>query len=61
MQDSEEETVRILMNKQGKNGTVENWIQGYNDEMNNVKSKRLKEIVYGDITDDIKRSAIYNM
>ena len=58
MNDSEEETVRILMNKQGKKGSVQDWIQGYSDEINNVKSKRLKEIVYGDLNDDMKRSAI---
>ena len=56
--DDEREVVSELIKKQGKEGTVNDWIDAYREEYNQVYSKRLVELKEDELTHDIKYKAL---
>jgi len=58
MNDSDEEVVKILMYKQHKKGTVSDWLKGYKDELEKVKSTRMNVIPLSEVSNEVKKNAI---
>ena len=58
MNDSDEEVVKILMDKQRKKGKVSDWLQGYKDELEKVKSTRMNIIPLNEVSNEVKKNAI---
>ena len=54
----EEMIVYKLMNKQNKKGSVQDWLEPYKKEMQEVENRRLTLLDDDDITDDIRRDAL---
>ena len=56
--DNDEDIVRHLIDKQNKKGDVQDWIQPYQEEFNQVKNRRLEQITDIDKIQEIKNDAL---
>ena len=56
--DNDIETVKYLINRQNKKGTVTDWLQGYRDEIKHIKDRRLITIEDDSVSDYIKKNSL---
>ena len=56
--DNDEDIVEHLINKQDKKGNVQDWIGPYQEEFNQVKTRRLEQITDIDKINEIKHDAL---